>query len=787
MTDASVEKRIDLGSGHRAVRLDLCIAPRRRRKKYVPKKCSVVGWEPTDATRYADMLDKKLADVRVAERLDWLERSIDEKLVALEQIVSEAAHECRTVPAKHGGAQVSMPTDLMERRRQLRSSDEGVTGISKEIQKQIRKQLRALKRQQISERLSEFKNLQRIGHIRDNGRRNLLQSVFDKHGVLRDGRQEIVDVFADFYSDLYSMRKPAEATDLEGETEAAEPFTVDEAVGELKKMAKKKASDTAGLVVEMIQHCSRDFLKTIVGIFNQILQPTPLTPSSWKEATVKLLYKKGDPKQPENYRPITLLSILYKLFSRMLGSRIKVILDREQSSDQAGFRPGYSVDDHLFTVVMLVEKLNEYQQPLWICAVDFRKAFDTVEHDQLWSAMLAQGVPPVYVRTLAALYHDQVGKIVADMTSKCFEITRGTKQGDPLSPQLFNSVLEQAFRNIQNEWRRRGWGIQLGEGRDHLLCNLRFADDVLLVARSRRQLASMIEDLIDATRRVGLELHPDKSKILHNEFADNRGAKKYVEVMGQRIDIVETVMYLGRKLKIKDLHATEVDNRISKAWAKFISSKKELCTKHYPLRDRLRLFQATVSSTLLYGSGSWTMTAAMQTKLRATQRRMLRWIMSVGRKTVHSSTWDQTSSSDTTSTSEDGDQEAEGTDTDDNDLDEDKESWLDWIKRATSIAESQLKKAGIDDWVTAQRRRKYKWAGHVSRRCDGRWSTRALNWIPVDGVRKVGHPRKRWIDEIVQYFECLSLGSEGWLFAAADRKTWEEHENLFLSVRLYLM
>ena len=469
-------------------------------------------------------------------------------------------------------------------------------------------------------------------------------------------------------------------------------------------MAKKKASDTAGIVVEMIQNSSREFLQTIVDIFNQILQPTPLTPSSWKESAVKVLFKKGDPKQPENYRPITLLSILYKIFSRMLGSRIKAILDREQSSDQAGFRPGYSVDDHLFTVVMLIEKMNEYQQPLWICAVDFRKAFDTVEHEQLWSAMLAQGVPPVYVRTLAELYTNQVGKIVADVTSKSFKIKRGTKQGDPLSPQLFNSVLEQALRDIQAKWRRNGWGIQLGGGkeREQLLCNLRFADDVLLIAQSRRQLTSMIQDLVLATKRMGLELHTGKTKILHNEFADVLGGKQYVEVMGQRINIVETVDYLGRKLTMKNLHASEVDNRIAKAWAKFMSLKKELCTKHYPLRDRLRLFQATVTSTLLYGSGSWTMTAPLQTKLRSTQRRMLRWMVGVGRKTVPINTCDKTSGSDTTSSSDDGHQEPEETDTDNDEFDECKESWLEWIKLATNIVEIHLKKSGIDDWVTAQ-------------------------------------------------------------------------------------
>ena len=66
---------------------------------------------------------------------------------------------------------------------------------------------------------------------------------------------------------------------------------------------------------------------------------------------------------------------------------------------------------------------------------------------------MAQGVPKRYVRTLAALYWDQCGRIIADTTRKPFEIRRGTKQGKPLSPQLFNAVFEEVFRSIQERWR----------------------------------------------------------------------------------------------------------------------------------------------------------------------------------------------------------------------------------------------------------------------------------------------------------------------------------------------
>eukprot|EP00973_Karenia_brevis_P061587 8564345-Karenia_brevis.AAC.1 len=74
------------------------------------------------------------------------------------------------------------------------------------------------------------------------------------------------------------------------------------------------------------------------------------------------------------------------------------------------------------------------------------------------------------------------------------------------------------------------------------------------------------------------------------------------------------------------------------------------------------------------------------------------------------------------------------------------ENWVDWLRRTTAIAEGQLHQVVLDDWVRAQRRRKYKFAGHVARREDGRWSTRMLNWTPQTGYRQIGRPRRRWRD-----------------------------------------
>ena len=90
----------------------------------------------------------------------------------------------------------------------------------------------------------------------------------------------------------------------------------------------------------------------------------------------------------------------------------------------------------------------------------------------------------------------------------------GSKQGDPLSALLFNALLEKIFREIKPNWTQKRYGIQLGVGDSHRVTNLRFADDVLLVARSKGHLVNMLADVQQAAIKCGLELHPDKTKIL---------------------------------------------------------------------------------------------------------------------------------------------------------------------------------------------------------------------------------------------------------------------------------
>jgi hypothetical protein len=110
-----------------------------------------------------------------------------------------------------------------------------------------------------------------------------------------------------------------------------------------------------------------------------------------------------------------------------------------------------------------------------------------------------------------------------------------------------------------------------------------------------------------------------KTKILCNLEDESRGGSNYVEMSGHKLDILkldESTMYLGRALTFGSFHDTEIQNRINRGWAKFHTFKKELCGRCFPLSDRLRLFEATVTPSVLYGCGSWTMTKEREQSLR---------------------------------------------------------------------------------------------------------------------------------------------------------------------------
>ena len=169
-------------------------------------------------------------------------------------------------------------------------------------------------------------------------------------------------------------------------TEEISEFTEEEVEKAIKRMNRHKPQGVDGITSDIIKLGGPIVLAYLTNIFNNTLK-TKQIPDSWHEAKIVILFKKGDPKDIKNYRPISLQPQSYKIFTRLLQTRIDRTLDENQPREQAGFRKGYSTTDHLQALNQIIEKSNEYNLPLCIGFIGYEKAFDTVEHFAIFEAL----------------------------------------------------------------------------------------------------------------------------------------------------------------------------------------------------------------------------------------------------------------------------------------------------------------------------------------------------------------------------------------------------------------
>ena len=779
--DCEVTKELSIHSDHRALKLRIKIQPDKRKRKR-PKTKKMEMWPPNNIERYQE---------RLAECLDGVRRA--ETGVKCKHI--EDAIKCSLSTAEEGEPEPTSTSQrshihiLIRQRRELRTEDPNIRSEhSRRIKKEIRAIQRLERRSQISKILSEYRNLKSIAGIKSQKKKELICSMVSATGEEVYDRCSIANVFADFYEELYEDKhKSQNAT--QGSVDNVEAFTLSELCTALKQLKRGKAPDASSICAEMLQSGGSNLRNTILTCFNEIIKPQGDTPLEWRKTLIKVLHKSGDARYPQNYRPIASIPLLYKLFSRLIYNRLEPILDPEQSFDQAGFRKQRATVDHLFTTTLVQDIADEWRVPVWVAAVDFKKAFDSVTHDALWSSLREQRVPGGYIELLQKLYQEQVGVVRTERLSKEFRIEKGVKQGDPLSSLLFNSASERVMRKLKCDWEDGDYGIRMSSS-DEKLSNLRFADDILLLSHSLESIAKMIAHLSMEAKKSGLVLHPDKTKILHNNWAKTRNIPTHTNANGMQIEVLktdETTKYLGRKLSFSDPHRVELESRISCAWRKFYVLKHELTGKHYSLNDRLRLFHGTVTPTALYGCETWALSSELEHRLRKTQRQMLRMILRVPRRM---SAENQDEGSDGTSEPD--------PDTIIEDNTEHLEPWVDWIRRTTHEAERRMRELKLDDWVSLHRKRKWRWAKKVASSHIPNWCIRVLKWQPGHRVvssnysRRVGRPKLRWTDDIRSHiFEKVynapappslhaRLDNITWLHHAQDSDLWDRLEHSFI-------
>jgi hypothetical protein len=166
-------------------------------------------------------------------------------------------------------------------------------------------------------------------------------------------------------------------------------------------------------------------------------------PHQWKESIVVPIHKKGDTTDCSNYRGISLLSTSYKILLNILLTRLTPYTDEIIGDHQCGFRRNRSTTDQIFYIRQILEKKWECDGTVHQLFIDFKKASDSVSREVLYGILIEFGIPRKLVGLIKMCLSETYSTVhIGKFQSDKFPIQNGLKQGDALSPLLFNFALE---------------------------------------------------------------------------------------------------------------------------------------------------------------------------------------------------------------------------------------------------------------------------------------------------------------------------------------------------------
>ena len=273
-----------------------------------------------------------------------------------------------------------------------------------------------------------------------------------------------------------------------------------------------KAAGRDGITFEFYKSLNDRNRIFLLNLFNGVLHEEK-TPDNWSKLKMFLLYKKGDPSLPSNFRGITLMNAITKLFTSILATRIALWADSRGllPETQNGFRKGRSCIDNIFVLSSCIgERLRNKHGTLLAFFVDFKQAFDRINHDRLWIKLSDMGLSLKIISVLRSFYCDAEVKILINHSaSTVVPIKNGVLQGDCLSPLLFSLYLsdfDAFFRMYECPC--------IDVDSLHSINSIFFADDLVLMASSPIRMKKLISTLAIYCKENLLEVNLSKSKMI---------------------------------------------------------------------------------------------------------------------------------------------------------------------------------------------------------------------------------------------------------------------------------
>ena len=335
----------------------------------------------------------------------------------------------------------------------------------------------------------------------------ILKEIHSFYGKLYSniGRDDYNDDFDEVLFDKLEIPKLSEEQKqtLENSLSKQEVYEV------IKSMKMNKTPGFDGFPVEFYIVFWNDINDMLINSYKYSLQHGLLT-SSQRNGIITLLPKKDkDPLLVKNYRPITLLTVDYKILANCFANRLKRFMHGLIHSDQSGFLKGRNISSNVRLIFDIIEYTQTNEIPGALLLLDIEKAFDSVDHDFLFHALKCFNFGPKFIEGIKVLYNSRQSYVINNgFLSNRISMQRGIFQGCPISPYLFLFVIEILALSIRQNERVKGIKVKDEEVKISL-----FADDsVCFVDGSKNTLDTLFDILNKFGRLSGCKVNLTKTE-----------------------------------------------------------------------------------------------------------------------------------------------------------------------------------------------------------------------------------------------------------------------------------
>ena len=378
------------------------------------------------------------------------------------------------------------------------------------------------------------------------------------------------------------------------------PITLEEIEVHLKKLKNQKAAGADGLSGEFLKYVSDDIGPTLYSLFNSIFERGEW-PTKWAAGIIHPVHKKASINVPDNYRKITVMPVMGKVLESILNSRLvfrNLTLEMDDPH-QFGFKADARTSDNLFILQSIINRQKFKNKPLYVCFVDFTKAFDYVNRYALYYKLIKRGIKGKLLNLVCDMYKKAKcrvkwkGQLGAEIDSKF-----GVLQGGMLSPKLFSEFLTDLKQYLEMKC-----GLLLDED---ILAYILYADDLILCSESPEGLQKLIDGLFDFCKKWHLIVSLAKTNVLI--FGKRNANVKFV-FNGSEIKIATEYKYVGAVVctKTRDMFGKNQDHLAEKSRNAVYALKSYSKNAVGQLQPYLamKMFDAQITPIMQYAGEIW--------------------------------------------------------------------------------------------------------------------------------------------------------------------------------------